>query len=70
MPVWASSHKMCLTKLLRLQNKALRIISKTCIRDSKAQQYYNFKVLKIEDLFTFKIAKIMHQFTHQKRNTE
>ena len=60
LPVWASTHKPYLTKLQRQQNKALRMISKTHIRDSISQQYYEFKVLQIEDLFTFKIVKIMH----------
>ena len=53
LPVWASTHKTYLTKLQRQQNKALRIISKTKIRDSISQQYYKFKVLIIEDRFTF-----------------
>ena len=66
LPVWASTNKTYLTKLQRLQNKALRIISKTRIRDSISQQYYEFQVLKIENLFTFETAKIMHQFTHRK----
>ena len=64
LPVWASTHKTYLTKLQRLLNKALRIISKIRIRDSISQQYYEFKVLKIEDLFTFKIVEIIHKFTH------
>ena len=63
--VWASKHKTYLTKLHRLQNKALRIISKTCIRDSISSQYHRFKVLNIDDLFTFENAKIMRQFTHK-----
>ena len=67
LPVWASTHKTLLTKLQRLQNKALRIISKTRNKDSISQQNYKFKVLKIEDLFTFEIAKIVHQFTHKKQ---
>ena len=66
LPAWASTHKTHLAKLQKLQNKAVRIISKTRIRDSISQQYYKFKVLKIEDLFTFETAKIMHQFTHKK----
>ena len=31
LPAWASTHKPCLTKLQRLQNKTLLIISKTSI---------------------------------------
>ena len=57
---------MYLTKLQMLQNKALPIISKTRTGDSISQQYYKFKVLKIENLFTFEIGKIMHQLTLKK----
>ena len=64
--VWASTHKTYLIKLQRPQNKALRIISKTGIRDSISHQYYKFKFPKIEDLVTFKIPKIMHQSIYKK----
>ena len=61
-------HKTYLTKLQRLQKKALRIISKTRMRDdSISSQYYKFKVLKIDGLFKFEIAKIMQRFTHKKK---
>ena len=42
------------------------MISKAGIRDNVSQRYYEFKVLKIEDLFTFEINKIKHQLTHKK----
>ena len=53
-------------KLGRLQNKALRIISKTKIRGRITPQYYKYKILKLEDLYSFEIAKLMYQFTHSK----
>ena len=65
-PVWASTYSTYLTKLKRQQNKALRIISKTSIRDRITPQYHQFEILKLEDLFTYKIAKFMYQFNRNK----
>ena len=59
-------HKSYLIKLKRLQNKALRIISKTKIRGRITPQYFKYEILKLEDLYNFEIAKLMYQFTHSK----
>ena len=50
LPEWAYTYKTYLLKLKKLQNKALRIISKCPIRSSITPQYYKFKILKLEDL--------------------
>ena len=63
--VWASTCKTYLVRLQRLQNKALQIISKTPIKNNITPQFYKLGILKLNDLFTFKIAKITHQFTHK-----
>jgi len=46
MPLRASTHKTYLLELQRLQNKALRIITKTLklIRDSISPQYFKLKI--------------------------
>ena len=44
LPVWASTYKTYLLKLKKLQNKALRIISKCPIRSSITPQYHKFKI--------------------------
>ena len=64
--VWASTYKTYLLKLKKLQNKALRIISKYPIRNSIAPQYCKFKILKLEDLCNLEIAKFMRKFSHKK----
>ena len=66
LPLWGATHKSYLMKLKRLQNKALRIISKTKIRGKIMPQYYKYEILKLEDLYKFEIAKSMCQFTHSK----
>jgi len=40
----------------------LKIISKTPIRCKITQQYLNFEILKLDDLYTFEIGKIIYQF--------
>ena len=61
--MWASTY---LTKLKRLQNKALRIISNTSIRDGITPQYHQFEILKLEDFYTYETAKFMYQFNRNK----
>ena len=53
-------------KLKRLQNKAIRIITKTSSKNRIFQHYCRLKILKLDDLYKFEVAKLMHQFTHTK----
>ena len=64
--MWASTYSTYLTKLKRLQNKALRIILKTSIRNRISPQYHQFEILKLEELYTYEIAKFMYQFNRNK----
>ena len=69
LPVWASTCKTYLVRSQRLQNKALRIISKTLIKNNITAKFYKLGILKLNDLFTFEIAKNMYQFTYKKLPT-
>ena len=62
LPLRGATYKSYLMKLKRLQNKALRIISKTKIRGKISPQYYKYEILKLEDLYNFEIAKLMYQY--------
>ena len=53
-------------KVKKVQNKALKIISKTKIRSRITPRYYKYEILKPEDLYNSEIAKLMYQFTHSK----
>ena len=66
LPVWASTHNTYLSKLKRLQNKAVRIISRTSIKDRITPNYHRLEILKLDDLYTLEIAKLMYQFTQNK----
>ena len=64
LPIWASTYKTYLNKLEKLQNKALRIIFKTPLRDPITPLYRRSEILKLNDLF--EVTKLMHQIIHKK----
>ena len=66
LPIRASTYKTYLNKLVKLQNKALRIIFKTPLRDPITPLYRRSGILKLNDLFDFEVAKLMHQIIHKK----
>ena len=59
-------NKTYLNKLEKLQNKALRIIFKTPLHDPITPLYRRSGILKLNDLFDFEVAKLMHQIIHKK----
>ena len=66
LPIWASTYKTYLNKLEKLQNKALRIIFKTPLRDPITPLYRLSEILKLNELFDFEVAQLMHQIIHKK----
>ena len=66
LPVWAITFPTYLIKLKRLQNKAIRIITKTSPKDRILPHYCRLQILKLDDLNKFEVAKLMYQFTHKK----
>ena len=61
LPIWGSTFETYLSKLQTLQNKAIRIITNSDLRTPITPKYRNLKILKITKLYTFEIAKLMHQ---------
>ena len=59
--LWGSTSQSHLSKLQKLQNKAIRIITNTKRKSPITSQFYKLKILKIQDLYTNETAKIMHQ---------
>ena len=59
LPLWGSTFKTYLSKLQILQNKALRIITKSDWRTPITSKFRNLKILKIADLYTFELAKLI-----------
>ena len=61
--VWASTYPSYLTKLQKLQNKAIKLIKKSSLQDKTTTLFRKLQILKVHDLFTYENAKIMRQFT-------
>ena len=64
--VWASASKTYLTKLKKIQNKAIKIITNTCPCERVTPRYYKLKILKLNDLYQFELTKLMYEFIHNK----
>ena len=62
LPLWGSAFKTHLSKLQILQNKALRIITKSDWRTPITPKFRNLKILKIANLYTFELGKLMYQY--------
>ena len=57
LPVWATTFPTYWIKLKRLQNKAIRIITKTSPKDRISQHYYRLQILKLDDLYEFEVGQ-------------
>ena len=64
LPVRASTFDTYLNNLKKLQNRAIRIITKSKIKDRITSQHAHLGILKPNDLYNFEIAKFMYQFVH------
>ena len=66
LPLWGSTFPTYLSKLQRLQNKALRIISNSNQLTSATPLFHILEILKITDLYQFEISKLM--YLHSKKS--
>ena len=64
LPIWASTYQTYLTKLRKLQNKAVKILAKAHPRESP--WYHKLNILKLDNLYQSEIAKSMYQYIHNK----
>ena len=61
LPIWGKTFETYRSKLQTLQNKAMRIITNSDLRTPITPKYRNLRILKITELYTFEITKLMHQ---------
>ena len=64
LPLWGCTYQKHTQKLQLLQNKAIRIICNSNNFSSVTPLYFELGILKIDELFKFKIGKLMHQHSH------
>jgi len=64
--IWRATYPSYLSKLKTLQNKAIRIISGTHFHETVKLIYSTTKILPIEDIYKFEIAKLMYNWNKSK----
>ena len=68
--IWSATYKTHLSKLQRMQNKAVKIASGSGWSEKAEPYYLNLNVLKLHELKQFQICKFMFQFTHKQLPTK
>ena len=64
LPIWAATYDTYLNKLRKLQNKAIRTVTKSNIKDRITPRYRHLGILILYDLYMYEIAKFMYQYVH------
>ena len=63
--VWGQASKSTLKPIQILQNRAVKIISKTYHRQSLLPLYFRLKFLRFDDIVQLQIAKLMHSIHYK-----
>ena len=58
--IWASTFDTYKQRLRALQNRAIRIITNARYTDFSNPLYFKLSILKLDDLFNYECAKLMH----------
>ena len=64
LPLWGNANQSYLNRLQLLRNKAIPIIPDSKLRMPTNPQYYKLRILKLPELYTLEIGKLMHQYSH------
>ena len=65
--IWGQAHTSYLDRIRVLQNKAIRILSSVGHMTRLAPLYKNLNILRVDDLCTYELAKIVHKTFHHNR---
>ena len=64
--VWGNTYPIYLSKLIALQNKALRIVTKSGWYQNVLPLYQKFNLLNLQNLRKFETAKFIHNHINQR----
>ena len=64
-PIWGSTYNTYLHKIVALQNKAVKLISRVKWETSAIPCYETLDILKLDELHNFEVAKIMYHIYHK-----
>ena len=67
--VWGNAFDKHLKRLATLQNKAVKLISGAQWRDHVTPSYLKLQILKLNDLYLYEVAKLMHNHSRKKLPT-
>ena len=57
---WGATYPTYIKRLKSLQNRAIRAVARCHYRDEVKLFYNQFRILQIDDLFKYEIAKFVH----------
>ena len=63
---WGSTFPSYLKRLKTLQNRAIKIVARCRYRNGANSFYRQFKILRIDDLWKYEIAKFVHSTIYNK----
>ena len=64
--VWGNAFDKHLKRLATLQNKAVKLISGSQWHNHVTPSYLKLQILKLNDLYSYEVAKLMHKRTRKK----
>ena len=62
--MWGSAYASTLNKLVSLQNRAVRLVTRSPFRSSCNPLYVNLKLLKLMDIVKFQTAQFMFKIKY------
>ena len=64
-PIWGSTYNIYLHKIVALQNKAVKLISRVKWETCAIPCYETHDILKLDELYNFEVAEIMYHIYHK-----
>ena len=64
--IWEYTYEKYLKRLKTLQNKAVKVLGGGRWQDHASAYYSQLNILKLEDLYTYEVAKLMHKYSQNK----
>ena len=64
--IWGNTYEKYLKRLRTLQNKAVKVLGGGRWQDHAFAYYSQLNILKLEDLYTYEAAKLMHKYSQNK----
>ena len=61
--IWGDARKSIINELIILQKKAIRIINRANYQEHTDPLFKNNKILKLNDLYDFNVAKLMYRYS-------